>query len=59
MISVARAAAPGYILLMTHNKPTKNEVLAIIETYEGLIRQGNKAAFAKWTEWKAVLVSMG
>lgn len=42
---------------MNSNNLSKSEVAAIVETYEGLIRQGNAnvAVFAKWTEWKAVL----
>ncbi len=34
---------------------TKSEVLAIIETYEGLAKQGSKDALERWTHWKIVL----
>jgi hypothetical protein len=47
---------------MTNNKSlTKSEVLAIIETYEGLILQdfSNMALRAAWTEWKDVLARLG
>lgn len=41
----------------TTNQPTKSEILAIIETYEGMLRQdwNNQAAKEAWTAWKARL----
>lgn len=41
---------------MQHNI-TRNEVLTIIETYEGVLRQdmANREALECWTHWKAVL----
>lgn len=41
-------------------QPTTSEILSIIETYEGLLRQEWRAdLLAKWTEWKAVLAKGG
>jgi hypothetical protein len=38
-----------------------NEVLALIDTYEGMIIQSNftnKVALEEWTAWKVVLLKM-
>lgn len=43
-----------------NNKSTKSEILAIIETYEGLLRQdwNNQVAKDAWTAWKARLAAV-
>lgn len=41
---------------MRNAQPTKQEVLSIIDTYEGMLRQAwTQETLARWTEWKAVL----
>ncbi|HEX6245810.1 MAG TPA: hypothetical protein VFZ61_33025 [Polyangiales bacterium] len=39
---------------------TRNEVLAIIETYEGVLRQDmtNREALERWTHWKCELARL-
>ena len=39
---------------------TRNEVLAIVDAYEGVLRQdmSNTAALERWTHWKAVLAGL-
>lgn len=39
---------------------TRNEVLAIIEAYEGILRQDmtSREALERWTHWKAQLASL-
>lgn len=44
---------------MKNTTKTVAEVVAIIDTYEGMIRQGGGAeVFAEWTKWKAALCRM-